>query len=177
MYAASGSKERGWGAWGPAGGARETMAPMSRRSKRRAQAPAAQLTPAPAVTATTPCPCGQGVPYGECCGRLHSGAARAATPEELMRSRYAAFVVRDEAYLLRTWHPDTRPPGVGFDSGMRWAGLTIEATTEGTAFHDTGTVTFLARFTDAGTPGELHERSRFVRLDGAWVYVDGDFLG
>ncbi len=94
-----------------------------------------------------------------------------------MRSRYAAFVVRDEAYLLRTWHPDTRPPGIGFDSAMRWEGLEIEATTEGTAFHSTGTVTFQARYTDAGVPGALHERSRFVRLDGAWVYVDGDFLG
>jgi SEC-C motif-containing protein len=93
-----------------------------------------------------------------------------------MRSRYAAFVVRDEPYLLRTWHPDTRPPGVGFDPGMRWTGLTIEATTEGTAFHSTGTVTFLARYTDGGASGELHERSRFERVAGAWVYVDGDFL-
>ncbi len=96
-----------------------------------------------------------------------------------MRSRYAAFVVRDESYLLRTWHPDTRPPGVDFDPGMRWAGLTVEATTEGTAFHSTGTVTFLARYTDdsaTGSPGELHERSRFERVDGSWVYLDGDFL-
>ncbi|MBC9715423.1 YchJ family protein [Streptomyces sp. TRM66268-LWL] len=149
---------------------------MSRRPSRRAQAPAARRGAAPEVTATTPCPCGRGNPYGMCCGRLHSGTARAASPEDLMRSRYAAFVVRDEAYLLRTWHPDTRPPSVGFDPGMRWTGLEIEATSEGTAFHTAGTVTFLARYTDADAPGELHERSRFVRLDGAWVYVDGEFL-
>ncbi|MFI6939792.1 YchJ family protein [Streptomyces sp. NPDC050418] len=150
---------------------------MSRRPKRRAQAAPAQRTPAAAATSGSPCPCGRGNPYGACCERLHTGAVRAATPEDLMRSRYAAFVVRDEAYLLRTWHPDTRPPAVEFDPGTRWAGLSVEGTSEGTAFHSAGTVTFRARYSDDGVPGELHERSRFVRIDGAWVYVDGDFLG
>jgi SEC-C motif domain protein len=89
-----------------------------------------------------------------------------------MRSRYSAFVKRDEAYLLRTWHPRTRPPGADFDPGMRWTGLEILATTGGSAFHTTGTVTFRASFKG----GSLHERSRFERVDGAWVYVDGEFL-
>ncbi|MDQ8703034.1 YchJ family protein [Streptomyces sp. LHD-70] len=125
---------------------------------------------------TSPCPCGQPLAYAECCGRLHSGKAAAATPEELMRSRYAAFAVEDEAYLLRTWHPRTRPPRVGFEAGgsMRWTGLEILDSAEGSAFHSTGTVTFRARYVDGGRAGALHERSRFERLDGAWVYVDGD---
>jgi SEC-C motif-containing protein len=89
-----------------------------------------------------------------------------------MRSRYAAFVVRDEAYLLRTWHPRTRPSNVDFDPGMRWTGLEILDTRDGSAFHTTGTVTFRASFRG----GALHERSRFERVDGAWVYVDGEFL-
>lgn len=89
-----------------------------------------------------------------------------------MRSRYCAFVKGDEAYLLRTWHPRTRPPRVEFDPGMRWTGLEILATSEGTAFHTTGTVTFRASFKG----GSLHERSRFERVDGAWVYVHGEFL-
>jgi len=89
-----------------------------------------------------------------------------------MRSRYAAFVRRGEAYLLRTWHPRTRPPAVDFDPGMRWTGLEILETTEGSAFHTTGTVTFRASYRG----GSLHERSRFERVDGAWVYVDGEFI-
>lgn len=93
-----------------------------------------------------------------------------------MRSRYSAFAVRDEDYLLRTWHPSTRPPHVTLDPGTRWTGLEIEETADGSAFHTTGTVTFRARYTDRGRPGTLHERSRFERVDGAWVYVDGDFL-
>lgn len=87
-----------------------------------------------------------------------------------MRSRYSAFVKRDEPYLLRTWHPRTRPAGVEFDPGMRWTGLEILGTSGGTAFHTTGTVTFRASYRG----GSLRERSRFERVDGAWVYVDGD---
>ncbi len=89
-----------------------------------------------------------------------------------MRSRYSAFSRRDEAYLLRTWHPLTRPARVDFDPGMRWTGLEILDKADGTAFHTAGTVTFRASFRG----GALHERSRFERVDGAWVYVDGEFL-
>ncbi|MHC0430562.1 YchJ family protein [Streptomyces sp. O3] len=148
---------------------------MSRRASRSPRASRIPRTPdAPVVGAASPCPCGLSASYGACCGRLHSGAAKAATPEALMRSRYSAFAVADEAYLLRTWHPDTRPPGISLDSGTRWAGLEILATTEGSAFHRTGTVTFRARYTERGRPGSLYEVSRFARLDGDWVYVDGD---
>ncbi|MFE5006148.1 YchJ family protein [Streptomyces sp. NPDC056696] len=122
------------------------------------------------------CPCGLPAAYDACCGRYHSGRANAPTAEALMRSRYCAFTVKDAAYLLRTWHPATRPTAVTFEPGTKWTGLEILGTTEGSAFHSTGTVTFRARYTDGGRPGSLHERSRFIRLDGAWVYVDGDFI-
>ena len=126
------------------------------------------------MTAATACPCGSALAYADCCGRFHAGVQQfqAPTAEALMRSRYSAFVRRDEAYLLRTWHPKTRPPRVEFDPGMRWTGLEIVDTSAGSAFHTTGTVTFLASYRG----GSLHERSRFERVDGAWVYVDGEFL-
>ncbi|WP_128979511.1 YchJ family protein [Streptomyces roseicoloratus] len=152
---------------------------MSRRKARPARTarPAGSARNAPpAVTADSPCPCGLPATYGACCGRFHSGPATAPTAELLMRSRYSAFVVRDEPYLLRTWAPETRPAEVDFDPELRWAGLEIEETSDGTAFHQRGTVTFRARFTHEGAPGELHERSRFTRHEGAWVYADGDFL-
>jgi SEC-C motif-containing protein len=108
--------------------------------------------------------------YEKCCGRFHRGEAKAPTAEALMRSRYSAFAKRDEPYLLRTWHPRTRPTGVSFDPGMRWTGLEILETGDGTAFHTTGTVTFRASYRG----GSLEERSRFERVDGTWVYLDGD---
>ncbi|MFD0313966.1 YchJ family protein [Streptomyces flavalbus] len=131
-------------------------------SRRRTARPSAPAT----------CPCGLPEPYERCCGRYHSGAAAAPTAEALMRSRYAAFVRGDAPYLLRTWHPRTRPARLDLDPGTRWTGLEVLGTADGSAFHATGTVTFRASFRG----GSLHERSRFERVDGAWVYVDGDFL-
>ncbi|MFJ4918933.1 YchJ family protein [Streptomyces sp. NPDC088725] len=122
------------------------------------------------------CPCGLPATYGECCGRFHVGIADAPTAELLMRSRYSAFVVLDEAYLLKTWDPATRPPGVDLDPEMRWEGLEILDTTDGSPFHTAGSVTFRARYRSHGRRGALHEQSRFARHDGAWVYVDGTYL-
>ncbi|MFE2096784.1 YchJ family protein [Streptomyces sp. NPDC059468] len=121
---------------------------------------------------TRTCPCGRPESYDACCGRCHSGSAAAPTAEALMRSRYSAFVKGDTKYLLRTWHPRTRPERLDLDPGMKWTGLEILGSTDGSAFHTTGTVTFRASYRG----GSLHERSRFERVDGAWVYVDGDFL-
>ncbi|MFE4453556.1 YchJ family protein [Streptomyces sp. NPDC056796] len=142
---------------------------MSRRTP-RPRRPAAPQEGSPRVTPQAPCPCGLPAAYGECCGRLHAGTAAAPTCEALMRSRYAAFVVRDAGYLLRTWHPSARPPAVDFDPATHWERLEVLATTEGSAFHTTGTVTFRAHYTDGAGPGSLYERSRFVRERGAWVY-------
>ncbi|MFJ2650105.1 YchJ family protein [Streptomyces sp. NPDC087420] len=150
---------------------------MARRPHRQARP--ARTTPAssPVSPSTaSPCPCGRPASYGECCGRYHVGPATAPTAEALMRSRYSAFVVLDASYLLRTWDPATRPNGLELDPTTRWTGLDILETTDGTPFHTTGTVTFRASYTQQGHPGALHERSRFTRHDGAWVYVDGTYL-
>ncbi|WP_031108619.1 YchJ family protein [Streptomyces sp. NRRL S-146] len=120
---------------------------------------------------TRSCPCGLPQAYEACCGRFHSGGAAAPTAEALMRSRYCAFVKGDVAYLLRTWHPRTRPGRLELDPGMRWTGLEVLGTSGGSAFHTTGTVEFRASYRG----GSLHELSRFERVDGAWVYVDGEF--
>src|SRR5579859_5003628 len=68
------------------------------------------MTPPP----LEPCPCGSGRPYPQCCGPLHTGGA-APDAQSLMRSRYCAFVLCDERYLLATWHPSTRPGSVSFN--------------------------------------------------------------
>ncbi|WHM35595.1 YchJ family metal-binding protein [Streptomyces sp. BPTC-684] len=135
----------------------------------------ARRTPRPArPQAPEDCPCGLPAPYAECCGRYHAGQA-APTAEALMRSRFSAFAVHDEPYLLRTWHPDHRPAGVDFDPGMCWTRLEVLDTKDGSAFHTTGEVTFRAHYTEGGGEGSLYERSRFVRYEGAWVYLDAVF--
>lgn len=89
-----------------------------------------------------------------------------------MRSRYSAFVVQDAAYLLRTWHPDTRPGELEFDPAMQWRRLDIVATGRGGPLDSEGTVEFKAYFRHDGERGVHHETSRFVRVDRRWYYLD-----
>ncbi|GGJ62517.1 YchJ family protein [Deinococcus aquiradiocola] len=121
------------------------------------------------------CPCGSGRRYAACCGTVHSGARPARTAEILMRSRYSAYVLRLEAYLLHTWHPATRPERLDLqDDPARWLGLTVRSTRAGGPQDDTGEVSFTARYRVDGESFRLDEDSRFVRLDGSWVYLDGE---
>ena len=126
------------------------------------------------------CPCGRMdakkrvVAYAGCCGRYvdHFNHAPAPDAEHLMRSRYTAFVLERADYLLTTWHSSTRPASLDFDAGAKWLGLEVrEHKTTGT---DTAEVEFVARYRLDGRAVRLHERSRFVREDGRWFYVDGD---
>lgn len=117
------------------------------------------------------CHCGLPASYQDCCARFHRGESSAATAELLMRSRFSAFAVGDEAYLLRTWHPAGRPPRVDLDKKLRWVRLEVLETADGNVFHTEGTVRFRAHYLDRGRPGQLDEHSRFVRLDGRWVYA------
>ncbi|MDQ0823595.1 SEC-C motif-containing protein [Arthrobacter sp. V4I6] len=89
-----------------------------------------------------------------------------------MRSRYSAFVVLDTAYLLRTWHPDTRPAGLTLDDAMRWRRLDIVSTSRGGPLDRDGTVEFKAHFRHGRERGVHHETSRFLRVDRRWYYLD-----
>jgi len=119
------------------------------------------------------CPCGSGNSYETCCGPLHQGGP-AVTPEALMRSRYAAYVLGLEAYLLETWHPGTRPGPLGLgEDAVRWLGL--EVVQAPVPKGDEGEVEFVARYKVGGRAHRLRERSRFRLQEGRWYYVDGIF--
>ncbi len=122
------------------------------------------------------CLCGSGQPYASCCRPLHDGKREATSAEELMRSRYVAFAKGLRPYLVRSWHPTTRPADVIGDAKIAWVGLEILDSEAGGADDDDGTVTFRAsyRATTDGFEGEILEHSRFTRHRGRWTYVDGD---
>ncbi|RKO22810.1 hypothetical protein D7Z96_12620 [Pseudarthrobacter phenanthrenivorans] len=121
--------------------------------------------------------CLSGEPYGQCCGRFHSGSGEAATAEQLMRSRYSAFALMDADYLRRTWHPETEPASLDLDPAMEWRRLDIISTSRGGPLDTEGTVEFKAHFRHGGERGVLHESSRFVREHRRWLYLDGQVLG
>ena len=88
-----------------------------------------------------------------------------------MRSRYSAFVQQLAPYLLATWHASTRPPVIEFEAGTKWLGLTVKSAQ---ASGDRAEVAFVARYkVGGGSAVRLHERSRFVRENGRWFYLDG----
>ncbi len=87
-----------------------------------------------------------------------------------MRSRYSAFAVADTAYLLRTWHPTTRPATIVLDPEQRWLRLVVLAAHRGGLLDAEGTVEFRATYELHGQPGSMSERSRFVRVTGKWLY-------
>ena len=91
-----------------------------------------------------------------------------------MRSRYSAFVLGNVPYLRATWHTSQRPAELQLDVGTKWLGLEIKQHRSTGA--DTAEVEFVARFRVGGKAIRQHERSRFVREDGRWFYVDGDVL-
>lgn len=90
-----------------------------------------------------------------------------------MRSRFTAFAIGDADHLLASWHPATRPRSLDLDDGLVWYRLDIESTSGGSPFDTEGEVEFTAHHRGNGGRGELHERSRFERVEGRWFYLDG----
>ncbi|MFN4063216.1 hypothetical protein GO613_10080 [Azoarcus communis] len=120
-----------------------------------------------------PCPCNSGKSAAHCCLPIINGQQPAPSAEALMRARYTAFTLKDEAYLLASWHPSSRPQPPLFDtSPPKWIGLQVRAHRPLDADH--AEVEFVARYRIGGRAQRLHETSRFVREHGLWYYVDGD---
>lgn len=97
-----------------------------------------------------------------------------------MRSRYTAFTQGKVDYLVATLHPDRRQANDQIElsksiSNTQWLGLTVIATHKGQKNDRLGTVEFEAVY-QVTEPAQLHERSRFSKLDGKWFYLDGDIL-
>lgn len=119
------------------------------------------------------CPCGSNKPYADCCARYVEGDEPAPTAEALMRSRYTAYTLLREDYVLATWHASTRPTSLGLaeDEPTKWLGLEVKRHEQQDA--DNALVEFVARYKVNGRAHRLHEVSRFVREEGQWFYVDG----
>lgn len=124
---------------------------------------------------TPVCPCGSTKPFVACCAPYIEGSTPAPTAEALMRSRYTAYTLLREDYLLATWHTSTRPASLDLaaDVATKWIGLEVKRYEQQDADH--AIVEFVARYKVNGHAHRLHEVSRFVREDGKWFYVDGRF--
>ena len=92
-----------------------------------------------------------------------------------MRSRYVAFALRNVDYLLRTWHPSTRPASIADSSLPELYGLQIVRTEAGSETDDEGIVEFRAQHALKKKIKSIQEVIRFLKENGRWLYV-GDAL-
>jgi SEC-C motif-containing protein len=126
------------------------------------------------------CPCGLAHSYDACCGRYIDHPETAApSAEALMRSRYSAYARKHSAYVLSSWHPESRPEQLDLlaeDSRIKWLTLEVLRVTAGQEGDQEGVVEFIARYKLGGRAQRLHEISRFVALAGRWYYLDGDLI-
>lgn len=87
-----------------------------------------------------------------------------------MRSRFTAFVLKLEDYLLTSWHTSTRPSALNLDGSPEWVSLRILDSGE---TGNTGQVHFQAIYRLESGWGYLQENSEFIREDGRWYYLHG----
>lgn len=118
------------------------------------------------------CPCGSQKSLESCCSRFLTGKLWPETAEELMRSRYTAYVLGNNEWLRRTWASETCPEGELADDNVKWLGLKIEDVKSIDDMH--ATVTFVARgrYRNQGA-FRMREKSTFEKRDGKWFYIDG----
>ncbi len=122
------------------------------------------------------CYCGSLKSFSKCCKRIHNDISKALTAEELMRSRYSAFVLADGDYLMQSHHSSTRPLKEKMDiinwaKSVEWIKLEVLQTSKGQREDTEGTVTFNAYFYNKGTVEVIHEKSAFIKENNYWTYV------
>ena len=120
---------------------------------------------------STNCPCGQPFTYTNCCEPYLNLTKIAPSPLALMRSRYTAYVLENEAYLLATWHHTTRPEALNLTNNpikTKWIRLEILNSTQQA---QTGSVNFVAYYKENGRLLKLSENSHFVFENQRYYYV------
>ncbi len=128
------------------------------------------------------CPCGSGKLYAECCRPVIKGERKALTAEELMRSRYSAYVKVEIPYLNESTHPSQRESND--EAAMRdwaeksvWLGFEIIKTSKGGPSDDQGSVEFIARYkVGDGAKQDHHETSQFRKENGIWYFYDAQLM-
>ncbi|MCU0324418.1 MAG: YchJ family protein [Spirosomaceae bacterium] len=125
------------------------------------------------------CYCGDLRPFSNCCEPIIKGDKTAHTAEELMRSRYSAYVVVDVEYLVKTSHLSQRKNFNRTDIrawavANEWQKLEVINTKKGLLDDNDGEVEFKAYFLDENRKQQIHhEKSTFIRENGKWFYLSG----
>lgn len=124
------------------------------------------------------CPCGSQILYTECCQPIIKGLRNADTAEELMRSRYSAYVNVEIDYLINSTHITQRHLYTEenlreWAENSKWLKLEIINTKDGNKNNSTGYVEFKAYYLEDNQEKVHHELSLFKKENGIWFFVNG----
>ena len=129
------------------------------------------------------CPCASLKKYKKCCKPFHDKITFPKTALELMKSRFSAFAVLIADYIiftthennsdyisdLKSWNQDI----MNFSKNTRFERLEILdfIDDEVESF-----VTFRATLFQDNTDISFIEKSRFLKVEDKWLYIDGQFI-
>lgn len=119
------------------------------------------------------CPCGNERPLEACCGLFLEGTTYPATAEQLMRSRFTAYVLGNIDYIFATEEDARREVIENWAQTTKFKQLRVLACHLGSEDDESGTVTFEADFETRGQSGTHRETSYFRKLDGRWLLISG----
>ncbi len=131
----------------------------------------------------TTCPCGSLKKYKKCCKPFHDETNLPTTALELMKSRFCAFAVQKCEYIISTTHPEN----LDFNTDLKNWSIDIMNFSKNTNFvelkildfieaENESFVTFKAILIQDNLDASFTEKSRFLKVDGKWFYVDGQFI-
>lgn len=128
------------------------------------------------------CPCGSTKKYKKCCKTFHDKIAFPKTALELMKSRYSAYSTSNAKYIIETTHKDNpdftdnikewENDILIFCNNTKFIGLEI---LEFIDDENESFVKFKANIIQKENDVSFIEKSRFLKVDGKWLYVDGKF--
>jgi SEC-C motif-containing protein len=126
-----------------------------------------------------PCPCTSKATYDRCCEPFLTGQRLPETAEKLMRSRFSAYALGRADYLAATTCAEERAKLdveelARYCKAVRCISLRILSTEAGGQGDQAGIVLFHAKLLINGKRMLHREKSRFIREDGKWAYVDGE---
>jgi SEC-C motif-containing protein len=131
--------------------------------------PSSERTP---IQSESSCPCGSGQKFSACCEPIIKQQRVATTAEQVMRSRFTAHVIQDAAHLHRTYLPTANQPYVAEEENgepMQWTRLVIHSH-EPEVKPNMSYVDFSAYYREGNGEQVMHEKSEFLRVNGAWLF-------
>lgn len=121
------------------------------------------------------CYCGKVQSFEQCCAPIINGKKHAGNAEQLMRSRYAAYCVKNSEYIHNTYALSKRAENSIqeiklFAELADFIKLTVNHFSEQS---DTAQVHFKAEYICDGYYCQLEETSNFIVEENQWRYLDG----